>query len=116
MNATSGVERARVALAGLLVVVAVSLQALVAPAVSLAQKKSGGGQVKKSGENAADLLSGIVGPVLIVLIGAIALTALVKREVGMAVSAAVVGLIAGLFVFSPDQAQSVFEGIYDAVF
>lgn len=93
------------------------VQVLLAPALAAAQRKGkAGSSIERAGENAADLLSGIVGPVLIVMIGVIAVSALVRREVGMAVSAAIVGLIGGLFVFAPDQAEAAFLGIYKAIF
>lgn len=91
-----------------------------------AQKKGGGGKgggkgggastATKAGERAGDLIRGWVGPVLIALIGVFALVALGKREIGMAVSATLIGLVAGLFVFAPEGAQSLFEDIYKAVF
>lgn len=102
---------------GPLTALALAVGAILAQVAAAAPKSAGGsGKVDKAGENAADLLSGIIGPVLLVLIGAISLTALVKREVGMAISAMMIGLVAGLFVFAPDSAENAFSGIYKAVF
>jgi hypothetical protein len=72
--------------------------------------------VERSGDRAADLMSEIIGPILIILIGAFSLVAMARREVGLALSAALVGLISGLFVFTPQVAQDVFEGVYKSVF
>jgi membrane associated rhomboid family serine protease len=88
---------------------------LLAPARALAQK-SGGDSVERAGDNAADLISTVVGPVLLVLIGVVAVGAFLQRNVGIAVSAAITGLIAGLFIFDPGAAESAFKGIYDAIF
>ena len=88
---------------------------LLAPARALAQK-SGGASVERAGDNAADLISTVVGPVLLVLIGVVAVGAFLQRNVGIAVSAAITGLIAGLFIFDPGAAESAFKSVYDAIF
>ncbi len=88
----------------------------LAPEIATAQKGGGGGGVEQAGDNAADLISSLVGPLLIVLIGVVAVGAFVQRNVGLAISATVVGLIAGLFIFDPGSAESAFKDIYQTVF
>lgn len=77
---------------------------------------SGGSRTENVGGNAAELLQGWIGPLLLIFIGILAFAALISRNVGMAVSVTIIGLIAGLFVFSPESAEDLFTGIYDAVF
>ena len=95
-------------------VVALVATAIIAPATALAQK--GGGQVSKAGENASDLVSGWVTPLLIIAVGAMGLMALVTRNAGMVISAIAVGAVAGFFLIDPKTAQDSFEGIYKAIF
>jgi hypothetical protein len=78
-------------------------------------QKAGGGSVSRAGDNAADLISGLVGPVLIVLIGVVGIGAFMQRNTGLAISAALVGLIAGLFIFAPQSAEDAFRDIYRAI-
>jgi len=85
-------------------------------ALSASVEQAQAQSVERSGDRAADLGSEIIGPILILLIGAFSLVALARREVGLALSAALIGLIAGLFVFTPQVAQEVFEGVYKSVF
>jgi len=96
------------------------LLALAAPAgfgVERAEaQKAGGGSVSRAGDNAADLITEIVGPVLIVLIGVVGIGAFMQRNTGLAISAALVGLIAGLFIFAPGSAEDVYRDIYKAIF
>src|ERR687888_667800 len=66
-----------------------------AGAVSAGVEQAQAQSVKKSGDRGADLLSEIIGPLLIVLIGAFALVALARREVGLALSAAAIGGVSG---------------------
>ncbi len=86
------------------------------PSTAQAQKGGGGGAVERAGDNAADLISDLVGPLLIVLIGVVAIGAFIQRNVGLAVSATLVGLIAGLFIFDPGAAESTFKDVYEAIF
>lgn len=79
-------------------------------------QKAGGGSVSQAGDNAADLISDIVGPVLIVLIGVVAIAAFMQRNTGLAITAAIVGLIAGLFIFAPSSAEDAYKDIYKAIF
>lgn len=79
-------------------------------------QKSGGGDVSRAGENAADLITELVGPVLIVLIGVVAIGAFMQRNTGLAITAAIVGLIAGLFIFAPGSAENAYRDIYRAIF
>lgn len=92
------------------------LVAALAPSAAIAQKAGRGGGVERAGDNAADLISDLVGPVLIVLIGVVAVGAFVQRNVGLAVSATLVGLIAGLFIFDPGAAEATFKDVYEAIF
>jgi hypothetical protein len=87
----------------------------IGTAAAEAAPSSGASSAKRAGDKSADLIRGWVGPLLIALIGVFALVALAKREVGMAVSAALIGLIAGFFVFAPESVETLFKGIYDAI-
>jgi len=97
-------------------VISAAAIAAMAPSPASAQKGGGGGGVEQAGDNAADLISNLVGPLLIVLIGVVAIGAFVQRNVGLAISATLVGLIAGLFIFDPGTAESAFKDVYEAVF
>jgi len=97
-------------------VITTPLIATLAPSTADAQKGSGGGGVEQAGDNAADLISNLVGPMLIVLIGVVAVGAFIQRNVGLAISATLVGLIAGLFIFEPNAAESAFKDVYEAIF
>jgi hypothetical protein len=92
----------------------------VTPLVSIgkaaAQKGGGNGSASRVGERTARLLESVLVPVMIVLIGAFALVALARREVGMAVSVIGIGLIAGLFLLAPEQVESTFKSIYASIF
>jgi hypothetical protein len=83
-----------------------------------AQKPGGGGgnTASKAGENLADLISDMVGPVLVVLVGVFALLAFSQRSIGMAITAVIVGLFAGLFILDPKSAEDMFKDVYDSVF
>ncbi len=94
---------------------AVLVVALVVPATVAAQSL-GGGKVSHAGQRLADLLAGWLGPLLLVLVGAVGIAAFLQRNIAMAVSAVVAGLIAGLFIFDPHGAESAFRGIYQAIF
>lgn len=79
-------------------------------------QKAGDGSVSRAGDNAADLIREIVGPVLIVLIGVVGIGAFMQRNTGLAMTAAIVGLIAGLFIFAPGSAEDAYRDIYRAIF
>lgn len=83
-----------------------------------AQKPDGGGgnSAERAGNNLAELISDNVGPVLIVLVGVSGLLAFTQRSIGMAVTAVIVGLFAGLFVIEPDSAEGLFKDVYRAIF
>jgi hypothetical protein len=92
---------------------------LTGPLISIetaAAQKEGNGSASKVGDRTADLFSSILVPVLFVVIGAFALVALAKREVGMAVSAVAIGLIAGLFLLAPEQVETTFRSVYSSIF
>lgn len=97
------------------VIASAMLASALAPSAAHAQKGGGGG-VEQAGDNAADLISDLVGPLLLVLIGVVAIGAFVQRNAGLAISATVVGLLAGLFIFDPGSAESAFKDVYEAVF
>lgn len=90
----------------------------VAPELAEAQKPGGGGgnTASKAGDNLAELISDIVGPVLVVLVGVFGLLAFTQRSIGMAVTAVIVGLFAGLFILDPKSAEDMFKDVYDSVF
>jgi hypothetical protein len=98
------------------VIASAALASALAPSAAHAQKGGGGGGVEQAGDNAADLISDLVGPLLLVLIGVVAIGAFIQRNVGLAISATLVGLVAGLFIFDPGSAESAFKDVYDAVF
>lgn len=111
---------AAIAAAALLLALAVPVTGADGPVgfgVERAQaQKAGGGDVSRAGDNAADLITDLVGPVLIVLIGVVGIGAFIQRNTGLAISAAMVGLIAGLFIFSPGSAEEAYRDIYRAIF
>lgn len=84
--------------------------------VAQAQKQGGGNRAVKAGDNLADLISDLVGPVLIVLVGVFGLLAFTQRSIGMAVTAVIVGLLGGLFIIEPDSAEGLFKDFYRAIF
>lgn len=100
-----------------------TLSTVAVPGVGIeqaqAQKKGKGGgganKLSKSGEKGADLISGIVGPLMIALIGVICLVALIQRQVGMAVGAAAVGVLSGFFTFAPSSVESVIKGFWNTL-
>lgn len=83
---------------------------------ALAAGAKGGGNVSKAGDNASDLISGIVGPILIVIVGVVAIVAMVQRQMSLAVGAGLCALFAGWFLFSPDTVETTFNGVYKAIF
>lgn len=96
--------------------VSAPLSALTSIESASAQKGEGNGSASKVGERTADLLGSILVPILFVVIGAFALVALAKREVGMAVSAVAIGLISGLFLLSPESVETTFKSVYTSIF
>jgi hypothetical protein len=97
-----------------LVLVLASLSLEQAPA--FAQKPGSGQAVRDVGNNVADLISENLGPLLIVLIGAVGIAAFLARSIGQLVMIVIGGLFAGLFIIEPSGAESLFKGIYDAIF
>jgi hypothetical protein len=90
--------------------------ALTLPASAAAQRLGGSGKVSHAGQRLADLIAGWLGPLLLVLVGGVGIAAFLQRNIAIAVSAVVAGLIAGLFIFDPHGAESAFKGIYQAIF
>lgn len=74
------------------------------------------GQVKKAGDNAAELVTGWLVPVLFVMVGFFTLVALAQRSLAMALVPVLGGLLAGFFLIDPQGAQDAMEGIYSAIF
>jgi len=91
-----------------------ALTYLLTPDDAIAAK--GGGSISRAGDNASDLISGIVGPVLIALVGVVAIVAMIQRQVSLAIGAGLCALFAGWFLFSPDSVETAFNGIYKAIF
>jgi len=88
----------------------------ISPTAAHAQKPGGGQSVRQVGDNVADLLSDNLGPLLIVLIGTVGIAAFMARSIGQVVMIVIGGLFAGLFIIEPSGAESLFKGIYDAIF
>ena len=90
---------------------------LAAPAAALGAKPGGanGSSAERAGDNLADLISGNLTQLLIVLIGAFGIAAFAARSIGQAMMIVVVGLFAGLFIIEPDGALNLFKGIYDSI-
>jgi hypothetical protein len=84
--------------------------------VSVGVEQAAAQNVKKAGDNTADLIGGILGPLLLVLIGAVAIYAFIKREMGIMLGAILAGLVAGLFIFEPKTAEDVITGAWKAIF
>lgn len=100
----------------LLVLAAVVASLSVTQPAALAQKPGGGESVRQVGDNVADLISDNLGPLLIVLIGAVGIAAFMARSIGQVVMIVIGGLFAGLFIIEPSGAESLFKGIYNAIF
>jgi len=93
-----------------------ALFALCLPLAALAAKPGGGGSsAAKAGDNLAELISGNLTQLLIVLIGAFGIAAFAARSIGQAMMIVVVGLIAGMFIIEPSAALNLFKGIYNSV-
>ena len=50
------------------------------------------------------------------LVGVVAIGAFMQRNAGLAISVAIVGLVAGLFIFAPASAESAYRDIYRTIF
>ena len=86
------------------------------PVAAVAQKPGGGESVRQVGGNVADLISDNLAPLLIVLIGTVGIAAFMARSIGQVVMIVIGGLFAGVFIIEPSGAESLFKGIYDAIF
>ena len=53
--------------------------------------------------------------IIIVMVACVGLVAFMRREIGLAVTAAAIALFLGLFVFAPHTAQSLIEGFWKRV-
>jgi hypothetical protein len=90
--------------------------AFVVASSAEAQKPGGGESAGKVGDNIADLISDNLGPLLIVLIGAVGIGAFMARSMGQLVMIVLGGLFAGVFIIEPAAAESLFKSVYDAIF
>lgn len=87
-----------------------------APSIERAEAQKGAGNVKRIGENSQDLLSSILGPLAIVLVGAFAISALFRREFGQVLVLSAIGLVIGLYIFAPNIVERVWQNTYRAIF
>lgn len=89
--------------------------AVLAAFAQQAAAQSGGGRVERLGDKTADLFSDILGPIVIVLVAVVGLYAFMKREIGIAVTAAAIALFLGLFIFAPESAESLIKGFWQKI-
>jgi len=91
---------------------------LLAPAGASAQKPGGGGgaSAERAGDNLADLISGNLTQLLIVLVGVFGLAAFLSRSIGQAMMIVFGGMFAGVFIIDPSIAEELFKGVYEFVF
>jgi hypothetical protein len=75
----------------------------------------GGGDVSRLGDHTAQLLQEILGPIIIAMVAVVGLVAFLRREIGLAFTAAMIALFLGLFVFAPHTAQNIIEGFWRKV-
>jgi TrbC/VIRB2 family pilin len=95
--------------------VAAALGGLALAPASVGAAGGGRGNVSQLGNHAAQLLQEILGPIIIVMVACVGLVAFMRREIGLAVTAAAIALFLGLFVFAPHTAQSLIEGFWKRV-
>jgi hypothetical protein len=88
----------------------------ISPALVYAQKPGGGQSARQIGDNVAELISENLGSLLIVLIGAVGVSAFMARSIGQVVMIVIGGLFAGMFILEPSAAESLFKAVYDAIF
>jgi hypothetical protein len=88
------------------------------PEVAAAAKpgEGAGSSATKAGDNLADLISGNLTQLLIVLIGVFGMAAFLSRSIGQAIMIVVGGMFAGLFIIDPSNALDIFKGVYNSVF
>lgn len=99
----------------LVVAGAVALGCLALAPLSAGAAGGGRGNVSQLGNHTAQLLQEILGPIIIVMVACVGLVAFMRREIGLAVTAAAIALFLGLFVFAPHTAQSLIEGFWKRV-
>jgi hypothetical protein len=92
--------------------------ALAGPTGAVAAKPGAGAgsSATKAGDNLADLISGNLTQLLIVLVGVFGMAAFFSRSIGQAIMIVVGGMFAGLFIIDPNNALDVFKGVYSSVF
>jgi hypothetical protein len=93
-------------------------RALAGPAGAVAAKPGGGAgsSATKAGDNLADLISGNLTQLLIVLVGVFGMAAFFSRSIGQAIMIVIGGAFAGLFIIDPNNALDLFKGVYNTVF
>lgn len=102
--------------AGVTAVALLAASALLGVGLETALAQKSGGSVEQVGDNTADFLQTIIGPLLLVVVGVFAFLALLRREAGLAIFAMGIGLVSGFFIYDPDSAEAAFRGIYNALF
>lgn len=68
------------------------------------------------GENAQDWFGTQIGALFMVIIGAVAIYYLVKREFSKFVGFGIFAMIVGIFVFSPESVKSLGKKLWDTLF
>lgn len=103
-----------------LAVVAAAIAAATAATLYLAPSAfaagKGGSNIEKAGDNASDLIGGIAAPILITIVGVVAIVAMVQRQMSLAIGAGLCALFAGWFLMNPDSVETTFDGVYKAIF
>jgi hypothetical protein len=79
------------------------------------QAEAGGRSVTQIGPNTADTLRSVLGPLVIVLVGAGGVVAFFRRDIGIAVTLAVIALFLGLFIFAPTEAKHLIESFWKKI-
>jgi hypothetical protein len=97
------------------VAAAIAATLYLAPS-ALAAGSKGGGNISKAGDNASSLIGDIAAPVLITVVGVIAIAAMIQRQMSLAVGAGACALFAGWFLMSHDSVETTFNGVYKAIF
>jgi hypothetical protein len=68
-----------------------------------------------AGKHAGEIINSWGGALLLAVAGMMGIVALAQRNVGMAFTLALIVLVVGGFVFAPNNAKSLIEGIWQAL-
>lgn len=68
------------------------------------------------GENIQEWFSAQIGALFLVIIGAVAIYFLVKREFSRFVGFAIFAMVVGVFVFTPDSVKNLGSKLWETVF